>query len=731
MRRTLFLILIPLGFLILTGGTTLPSDPESEGQDSVVTTSDKIKAARLNIKLISTNPVQEAVEWYNDRFFQTNFEAKVQRVQRDRIGYTHIRLKQYYKGIPIDGTDVIVHINKDTVIYWVTGDMLRELDMDVEPTLSATEAERIAVEDAVNTRCIGSECNETRNATPDEVDLYYDVSLDRPRGIRTIGTAQLLIYGGSLAYKLVVSEKSLDHAAWEYLIDAARGDMIRRRNLIMYNNNPPSDNGYDTTMVGYKLSREIDPVSMDSTVSMTGWRDTVGEQDYFLYYKGDDASGKAPWGVFDLNHHGSDTTDSLCDWERRDAFDWGTSDKFAVSVAKNLECVQNWFTDTLGRHGADDSGGLLKAHVHWGQDYNNAMFSPADTSLYFGCGDGITNDPLGVLEIVGHESGHAITFFTSYLHYSSREHGGLNESYSDIAGAAVEFAFQADCTSAYPSSVPGRADWLVGEDDLIGHEALRDFRYAQRVEEGGQLDEIKDTVATYYDGTNFWEDSNGVAISTNPHITAGVQNFAFYLLAEGSDTVRQNDGHSYGAFDGIGIAEATRVAMRANICYLVEYSTSADARQAWLLAAQDLVDLSLIPGTAVAVVESVWVAVGVVPQLRCRRGGYPYLQMSSLAGAKIATTLGDQMHKSYAKEPGNLRFWHQSNDNGAGLRVNAFSLTCPGTGYTDCATFLDSPDSLAGGLIIRDPDGVAQFHVDSSGNVRTRFKYREHWSQDD
>jgi Zn-dependent metalloprotease len=396
-------------------------------------------------------------------------------------------------------------------------------------------------------------------------EAALQIGLDEQRGKPNISIGKqpsLVIYGPHLAYHYVISHQGVEAGQWWYYVDAHTGELLQRHNNIKYGG--PTGNGSHQPVSGYRLTGED-----GSWVTMTGWKETGGN--YYLY------NYDESWGVYNEDTY---------DWEQRTASDWGTSDRAAISLGKNFSLTQDWVTNLLGRNSFDDAGALARANVHTGINYVNAYWDGTD--FHFGDGDGVIADELTTLDIAAHEYGHAITDYTSTLVYAY-ESGALNESYSDIMGVAVEFASQPDGTGSYPSGIPGYADWLLGEDAWLADDALRDMRDPQRF---GQ--------PSYYHGTYWYYGSGDYG---GVHTNSGVQNFAFYLLAEGGTGT--NDGHPY-SITGIGVTAAAEIAMRANTVYLTPTSQYADSRQAWIDAAADL-------GYPTATVEDVWTAVGVLP----------------------------------------------------------------------------------------------------------------------
>ncbi len=490
----------------------------------------------------------------------TGFTFEEERVQVDKLGYTHVRLAQYYQGLPVVGGELVVHINDRDVIYQLNGKYLQAVKTSIQPSITADEALTIGLEE--------------QKGKPD---------------LQITRMPALVIYGDYLAYHYVISHKGPDVGQWWYYVDAHTGKLIYRYNNIQYAA-PNEGSGSHAPVSGYRLTGED-----GSLVSMTGFWESSGSGNYFLYNFND------LWGIYD---------EDVYDWEQNATSNWGTSDRAAVSSGKNFELTQNFVTTVLGRDSFNDAGAFARANVHTGTNYVNAYWDGTD--FHFGDGDGVTADPLTVLDVSAHEYGHAVTQYTSELEYSY-ESGALNEAYSDIMGSTVEFYHQPDGRGSYPSSTPGYSDWLMGEDCWLAEEALRDLRDPHRYE-----------LPSYYHGTYWYYgsgDNGGV------HTNCMVGEFAFYLLAEGGSGV--NDGHPYGPITGIGIANAAEVAIRANMVYHTMYDEYADAREAWISAATDL-------GQPVSTVEQVWDAVGVLA------AGELIESFASPSGASMGLDYDDQ-----------------------------------------------------------------------------------------
>ena len=154
------------------------------------------------------------------------------------------------------------------------------------------------------------------------------------------------------------------------------------------------------------------------------------------------------------------------------------TDTPVVDAHVYLGWTYDYFFKRFGRRGLDNNDRPIRAIVHpvsrsdifqhinddeiFGTFYLNAFWCGecGGGTMMFGEGlpPNFTVDVgyfSAALDVVGHELTHGVTEYSSNLIYQG-ESGALNEAFSDIMGASVEFFFQ-----------PTRADWLMAEDLAI------------------------------------------------------------------------------------------------------------------------------------------------------------------------------------------------------------------------------------------------------------------------
>jgi thermolysin len=513
-------------------------------------------------KQISGSPAQAAVSFLEEvkaiyRMKDAFQETRLRTIQEDKLGFRHVRLDQYYQGIPVVGSQLIVHINRDNAIYQVNGKYTPDIAISITPSLDANQARQVGL------ALFAGKANLRVSREPELVVYPVENSC-------------------LLAYYLVVSYQDGQDGAgrWVCYLDANTGEVIYRYNDIEYVA-APSSAGTHVDIEGFRLAGE------DGTDTFVqGWHETASNI-YYLYNK------NLWWYIFNAA-----TTGGYSDLDtyayRFGTGDWGTSDRTEISAAKNLSLVQDYFKTVYSRDSFNDASAYAIANVHYGINYVNAFWDPDFNQFYIGDGDGGEANSLAVLDVMAHEYGHAWTQYTSELIYDYTESGALNESFSDINGANVEFYSQPDGRSNYPLAVAGTADWLMGEDCWLSSTALRDMRNPSNTTTVGAGNEQP----SRYHGA-YWDD-----VYEEMHTNDGVQNFFYYLLSEGGSGT--NDGIPYD-FTGLGIDNAQMVAYQANTNYLGPSDSYYTARDGWISAASDLGDESWVD-----TVKAAWAACGLV-----------------------------------------------------------------------------------------------------------------------
>jgi thermolysin len=219
----------------------------------------------------------------------------------------------------------------------------------------------------------------------------------------------------------------------------------------------------------------------------------------------------------------------------------------------------------------------MVSSAHLSSNYVNAYWN--GTQMAYGDGDGVSFLELcGDLDVVAHELSHGVTEATSNLIYSY-ESGALNEAFSDIMAAAVEFYY-------------GTGNWTVGEDITVGDNGIRNM--ADPNEDGDPSH-----YADRYTGTS---DNGGV------HTNSGIANHWFYLLSEGGQNA--NPLRASGTdVTGIGITAARDIAFQG-FTALPEDANHCAARASTIAVA----------GAYAANVADAWDEVGVDATL-CGGGG--------------------------------------------------------------------------------------------------------------
>jgi Zn-dependent metalloprotease len=428
---------------------------------------------------------------------------------KDLRGNVHIRYAQTYQGIPVYGQHIIKHqrVNGVASAPLYTGGFVKGLHEDVGVSTKPAFSDQDALVKA-------------KQLFLDEHQALQSKALQY--GIQE---SKLVYYieneKAQLAYAInffVDSEAGGEPARPYYIMDAKTGSVLAQWDGLTTAQvgTGPGGNGktgqynYDGKKLP-KLDVDVEPLKNSCTMTTKVVR-TVNLNKL--------TSGTTPYSY-------------TCFKSDSDAINGGFSPLNDAHFFGGLiyAMYENWYQIA-------PINSVLIMRTHYSKNYENAFWD----GQFMSFGDGAdTFYPLVILDVASHEVSHGFTEQNSGLEYRNQS-GGLNESFSDMAGKSVEYYAQ------------GHNIWSVGEPVMKKPGALRYMDLPSR--DGRSID----NASQYYDGID-------------PHFSSGVFNRAFFLIAT-------SPGYTtHKAFD---------LMVNANAHYWVPQSTYQDAAQGVLMTAHDL-----------------------------------------------------------------------------------------------------------------------------------------------
>lgn len=272
----------------------------------------------------------------------------------------------------------------------------------------------------------------------------------------------------------------------------------------------------------------------------------------------------------------------------------------AVDVHWGMGKTYDFYKNTFNYYSYDnDSASVIRNYYDGVKQtagtQNNAMALPdPHNAMVYGTGDGIQFNPLVALDIEGHEFTHLITARNANLDYQG-ESGALNESFSDMMGAAI----------VHYAKGAGAMDWLIGAGVPITAPYMRSFSNPKGPAGFTDTSLARPQPHTYLG--QYWADTaSSAADNGGVHINSGVGNKWFYLLAHGGSGTNDNQ-YAYN-ISPIGIQKAQNIAFTTFTDYLTSTSRYHDAYTNSLQATEDLYGKNSAEYQAV---KDAWKAVGI------------------------------------------------------------------------------------------------------------------------
>jgi Zn-dependent metalloprotease len=300
----------------------------------------------------------------------------------DPDGAAHVRYERTYRGLPVLGGDLVVHLAGNGGFAGGSETLARPLTLATTASVTKAAAQAIAARklDGTVAATSATEVVDATGATP------------------------------RLAYEVVVNGMKADQTPSELhvVVDARSGHVLRSADEV-------------------------------KTVNGTGNSEYSGQVAI-------QTSGAAPsFSMVDPTHGGATTdlrgatagtgttfTDADNVWGNNLTSDRATA---GVDATYGAQTTYNFYASFLGRAGIFNNGTGVRSRVHYGNAYINAFWDGTQMTY----GDGAANaHPLTELDVAGHEMSHGVTENTANLTYSG-ESGGLNEATSDIFGTGVEW----------------------------------------------------------------------------------------------------------------------------------------------------------------------------------------------------------------------------------------------------------------------------------------------------
>jgi len=496
-------------------------------------------------------------------------EMRLWKSSKDESGYLHYRYTQYFKGIPVEGTEYIVHTEQG-IVRLCHGNIIENLIIDIKPDINEETALKLAL------KIIGAEKYAWED--PDweqfrKVDLKDSTATLFPKGelviARISGKSEYIPENYQLAYKFLVRTLSPDDNINIY-INAKTGELINKFSNIL--------RATGTVVTVYN-----------------------GTRSFYTYYRGfpnydfilEDRT--KPSDVDTRNHqykNGYPYCISKDFWNMNKIDDnnnyWGINDdEHAPTSHWSVQNAYKVFKDYFGRNnGIREASGyeirVVNNYSNFEYEYT-LSFNPGGGGDYIQIGQALgtySDDDRyeGSLDAVGHEFTHGVSLYSAGLTASAYnyESGALMESFSDIFGEVIEYY------------TLGSNDWIMGTN--LRNEVKRSLQNPLNYD-------VYVPTNTYNDGcdiTGFdfaylqeypisYHDINWYPYNNNigAHINLSVQNKWFYLLANGGT---QNGV----AVSGIGLYKAARITYYNLVNYIGISSTYPTSREGAINTARSL-----------------------------------------------------------------------------------------------------------------------------------------------
>jgi bacillolysin len=535
-------------------------------------------AKNVKQKIFDQNGKPSFIEFNENSSYRSNNSQKIFKEQlgvdnnssfskiktdSDKSGYLHEKFQLSYKGIKVEFGTYSLH-SKNGKLISISGEYYDIKEVSITPAIS----KEIAFQKAINhIRASTYLWNNLENAAK--------IGYEKPKG-ELVLLPSMADQGEkvkqqkiNLAYKFDVYATS-PVSRGDLYIDAITGKVLYYNATIKHIGE--YSHGNKNSLKSINDTKDVIPFFATAN-AVTRYSGTQSIQTLLSgssYILSDNTRGNGiqTYNMKKGTNYNTATTftDADNNWSAAE-FNNSNKDNGALDAHWGAEKTYDYWSSVHGRNSFDNLGATIKSYVHFDVAYDNAYWN--GSVMTYGDGSDTYFDILTSLDVAAHEIGHAVCEKTANLAYQ-KESGAMNEGFSDIWGACVEYF-----------ATPAKSTWLIGEDieRRAGKTALRSMSNPKAE---GQPD-------TY--GGTYWKVIEcGTPTQANDycgvHTNSGVLNHWFYILSVGKSGT--NDiANSYNV-TGITIDKAAKIAYRLESVYLSANSTFANARTFGIQSATDL-----------------------------------------------------------------------------------------------------------------------------------------------
>ena len=453
-------------------------------------------------------------------------EMAMVKQENDSVNHTHLRFQQTYRGIPIFGKQLLVHLDDARNVYQINGRYEPSpYELNTVPSVSIEEA--LAA-----------------------IQKHLGFS-NNPIGEQQV---ELVIYApepgtATLAHKITIATKLNER--WCYFIDAHTSLFLHRLSEVQ-------------SVVATVTAPDLDNVASTFNVWAAGSTffmidPTLPLPDSASY----DPVAAAVVGKSSGDFVIVDAQNTLSPKVIVTSTSSNTWDPTAVSAMINVTKAYQYFLRTFNRHGIDDKGGAMISVIHavfpgrnGSIDKDNATWD--GVRMNYGDGGNDFRPTPACLDVAAHEMTHGVTQHSAALVYENQS-GALNESFSDIFGSMVD-----------------RSNWLLGENCVkVVPGFLRNMRYPDDPALNTPLgNKAQPAHFDQYQNLPIDLDHGGV------HVNSGIPNRTAYLIAEGLT--------AEGLGASIGREKTEQIFYHTLTTQLTSYAQFVDARKGTISSAQTL-----------------------------------------------------------------------------------------------------------------------------------------------